>query len=395
MGRVALPVWVTAVVLMFPPAASAVPPTNDTFANRTTVPSVPFDATIGTAEATTDPGEPDPPCGRNGKTVWYQYTPPADVVLKADTRGSDFDTMLGVWTGSGLSTLTHVGCSDDIFEAESRVVFLAEGGTTYLFQVGGFRGDSGAVRFLLQPVEAGVISGRVTAQVSGGALADICVDALDADFFSFTSDVTDSAGHFRIAVRPGRYLLNFFDHCDPANDHRTEWFNDRTSFQTADEVEVVGTSTVGNIDAALAPSCPGFGDSTRPQFIGTPGPDTFVGGPVAEIFCGMDGADRMSGGGGKDLIFGSEGRDRLAGGEGRDLLAGGGDRDVLRGGTDNDRLVGEEGRDEVAGGGGNDDLFGGKDSDLLGGGSGDRDLCHGGRGRDRATRACERIEDVP
>jgi RTX calcium-binding nonapeptide repeat (4 copies) len=392
---IALPVGVAALLLALPRAASAVPPTNDNFANRSTIPSVPFEATLSTAEATTEPGEPESPCGRIGKTVWYQYTPPADVVLRAHTRGSGFDTMLAVWTGASIPTLTPVGCSDDIFEAESRVVFQAEAGTTYLFQVGGYRGDSGTARFLLQPVEAGMITGSVTAETSGGALAGICVSALDADFGPSVTDVTDSMGTYRVAVRPGRYLVVFRDQCDQANDHRTEWFNDRMSFQTADEVAVVGTSTVDNIDAALAPSCPGFGDSPRPQFIGTPGPDTFVGGPEAEIFCGMEGPDRMAGGGGRDFILGSEGRDRLAGGEGSDLLTGGGERDALSGGADNDRLVGEEGRDRLAGGGGNDDLFGGRDSDVLGGGSGDRDRCDGGRGRDRATRACERLEDVP
>lgn len=81
-------------------------------------------------EATTEGGEPESPCGLVRKTVWYQYTPPTDVVLKADTRGSDYDTMLAVWTGSGLNALTHVGCSDDFYDVESRVVFLAEAGTT-------------------------------------------------------------------------------------------------------------------------------------------------------------------------------------------------------------------------------------------------------------------------
>jgi Ca2+-binding RTX toxin-like protein len=388
-------VLLSAVALAVPSIAWAVPPSNDAFAGRQPVVAVPFEDNESTDEATTEPGEPESPCGPMGKTVWYEYTPPTDVVLKADTRGSSYDTMLAVWTGSGLGSLTHVGCSDDIFGFESRVVFQAAGGTPYLFQVGGFEDAGGALKLVIQEVDAGVISGTVTDEASGAPLGNICVDVFDADFFTIISDSTNAAGQYGIPVRSGRYLVTFSDWCDQSNEHRTEWYDNRPDFQSADEVEVVGTSQVGNIDAALAPSCPGAGDLTGAQFIGTPGPDTFVGGPAAEIFCGMEGADRMSGRGGRDFLSGSEGRDRLSGGRGNDFLEGGGERDRLSGGADNDDLFGDEGRDQLGGGGGDDDLFGERDSDVLRGGPGARDLCNGGKGRDRVNRTCERVFEVP
>jgi hypothetical protein len=399
-------------LLLVPSPVAAAPPPNDAFAARRTIPSVPFQDQQSTVEATTEAGEPESPCGSIGKTVWYQYTPPSDVVLKADTRGSDYDTMLAVWTGPSPSALAHVGCSDDANELESRVLVLAEAGTTYLFQVGGFEADGGNLRFTLQPVDAGVISGTVRAQ-AGGPLEEICVEVLDADFFSITGDTTDAAGHYRVAVRSGRYLVQFSDWCDDTNEFQTEWYNDRPSYQTADEVEVVGTSQVGGIDADMAPGCPFFGDFKGPHYIGTPGPDTFKGGPEGEVFCGMEGADRLSGGGGRDhltgwggrdrlvggegndSLSGSEGRDRLVGGEGKDFLDAGAKNDRLAGGADNDQLFGDQGRDLLSGGGGDDRLRGEKDADVLRGGSGDRDLCDGGKGLDRASAACERVQDVP
>lgn len=382
-------------LLVLPSAARAAPPANDVFAARHTVPAVPFEQSLTTAEATTEPNEPQSPCGGQiGKTVWYQYTPPSDVVLKADTRGSDYDTLLAVWTGADLGSLTHVGCSDDVFGFESRVLFLAEGGTTYLFQVGGFRGAAGGLHFILEPVDAGAISGIVTDQGSGMPLAGVCVDVYDADFFSISGDLTDGAGRYVVPVRSGRYLVNFYDSCDESNDHLTEWYDNRPDFQTADAVEVVGTSELGGIDAALAASCPGMGDFSGPHFIGTPGADTFVGGDEAEVFCGLDGGDRISGGGGDDFISGGDGRDRQRGGQGRDFLEGGGGGDRLSGGGKNDLMFGDEGDDRLGGGGGNDDLFGEKGSDRLGGGGG-RDFCDGGKDRDRANRSCERTDEIP
>lgn len=344
-------------LIALPTEAWAVPP-NDSFAARTTVAAIPYDDAQATADATTEPGEPMPNCGPTGKTVWYQFTPASDVVLRADTLGSDYDTMLGIWTGGDLASLTHVACSDDVFNAQSIAVFAAEGGTTYLFQVGGYQAAGGALSFHLRTVDAGTISGTVTDEATGMPLPGVCVDVVDADFFSFTSTVTDAAGEYRAPVRSGTYKVIFFDWCDQLNDHKTEWYDGKADFESADEVAVTAPAEASGVDVSLGPSCPFYGDFTFPQFIGTLGPDTFVGGPESEIFCGFGGADRIRGGGGRDRILGGDGPDVLSGGAGSDFISGGAGADRLGGGPD-------------------------------------RDFCYGGKGKDRANKTCERMRGIP
>lgn len=340
-----------------PAVAQAVPPPNDAFAARTTVAAIPYDDAQSTLEATTEPGEPTSQCGPAGRSVWYQFTPVTDLVLRADTLGSDFDTVLAVWRGADLASLDAVACSDDVISPQSIVVFAAEAGTTYVIQAGGYVDSAGALSFHLRTVEAGTISGTVTDEATGAPLPDVCVDVVDADFFSFNSAVTDAAGEYRVPARSGSYKVIFYDWCDPLNDHRSEWYEGKADIESADEVAVTAPAVVGGIDGSLLTSCPGFGDFSLPQYIGTPGADTFVGGPGSEVFCGLGGDDRIRGTGSRDRILGGRGDDRLSGGAGSDYV------------------------------------FGGPGDDRLAGGP-DRDTCGGGPGEDRANRTCERAFSV-
>jgi Ca2+-binding RTX toxin-like protein len=352
-------------MLLIPGISHPAPPGNDNFGNRTIIGSLPFSETVSTVEATTESGEPTSPCAPVGKTVWYQYSPPSDMVLGANANNSDFDAVVTIWTGSDLSTLTAGACGDD----PPNVVFKALAGTTYLIQVGGFDGAGGSLGFRLREVEAGFIAGTVTEEGTGRPLADICVSVQDADLDTFSGAVTDEAGAYSVPVRPGVYLVLFEDFCDGSNDHRTEWFDDAPTIAEADEVEVSAPATVP-VDATLARACPGSGSSNRPQFLGTDGPDTFRGGPANEVFCGFGGRDRLIGGGGNDDLSGGDGADLLSGRAGRDFLEGGRGSDTLAGGPDHDALFGDTGDDRLRGGPG-------------------KDFCRGEAGLDE-SRGCDR-----
>ena len=362
-------------LIVLPTDAQAVP-ANDAFAGRTTIAAIPYNDAQSTGDATTEPGEPMPPCGPIGKTVWYEFTPATDLVLRADTLGSDYDTMLGVWTGGDLASLAPVGCSDDVISPQSILVFAAEAGVSYKFQVGGYKGAGGSLSFHLRAIDAGTISGMVTDATTGAPLPDTCVDVVDADFFSFFTTVTDSAGEYRAPVRSGSYKVIFYDWCDQRNDHRTEWYNDKPDIESADEVAVTAPADVPNINGSLGPSCPGYGDFPFPQFVGTNGPDAFTGTDEPEIFCGFGGGDRVVGGGGRDRVVGGGASDRISGGAGSDFLFGG------------------DGSDRITGGPDGDYVNGGPGDDRLGGGPG-RDFCDGGKDEDRAAKSCERTDDVP
>jgi Ca2+-binding RTX toxin-like protein len=425
MKHTLLPGWIAALLVLVPSPVWAAPPANDSFAARTTISAVPFSEALSTEEATTEPGEPHPECGEMGRTVWYQFTPAVDMLLGANTFASDFDTLTAVWTGTQLDSLTPVTCAD-----APSAVFAAEAGTTYLIQVGGWYGDFGQLSFRLREVDAGLISGTVTEAGTGTPLRHTCVEIYDVDFDGYSFMVTDDAGAYQAAVRPGAYVVNFFDGCDKSSDHQSEWYDDAKNLSGATEVTVSSTADASNIDAALDPACPGWGFRDGNHIIGTTGADVLVGGSEDDIVCGLGGNDRLRGGDGRDILLGDVGADRLNGGAGADYLSsdtgkdtlsggsgsdfveGGNGRDILRGGADRDRMFGDAGDDQVSGGGDNDYIEGEKGSDQLTGGSGDdkllgksgddimhggagKDVCDGDEGDDVAGRTCERIKEVP
>lgn len=122
------------------------PPTNDNFANRSTLCGFNATATGTNLNATKQAGEPDHAGNSGGKSVWWKWTAQYDSTVQIDTIGSSFDTLLGVYTGSSVSSLTTVASDDNGGSiGTSLVTFSAVAGTTYQFAVDGLDGASGNV----------------------------------------------------------------------------------------------------------------------------------------------------------------------------------------------------------------------------------------------------------
>jgi hypothetical protein len=125
--------------------AAAAPPANDDFDSAVVIAALPFGDTTDTTEATTAPD--DPFCAGNGSTVWYSFTPSADMDIAANTFGSDYDTTLSAYTGT-RGALEQVACNDDSQGLQSRILFPARAGVTYLFMAGSFDGSPGGTLVL-------------------------------------------------------------------------------------------------------------------------------------------------------------------------------------------------------------------------------------------------------
>lgn len=114
---------------------------------------------MSTASATST-GDALPPCQVVfGKGVWFSFTPSSSAPVTVSTCGSDFDTVLAVFTGACFS-LTQVACNDDngplCSGTRASVRFNGIAGTTYLILAGGFNGASGGLSIV-----ADVITPRV------------------------------------------------------------------------------------------------------------------------------------------------------------------------------------------------------------------------------------------
>lgn len=365
-----LPILVAGMLLL-PEPAQAAPPGNDAFANAVDVMEpLPFSDSVSNTEATREAGEPrlEDSCGVVRRTVWYSYTPSSDAVVSVNTLGSDFDTVLGVWQGSDLNALSLVGCNDDALgDVQSTVLFSAQMGTEYRFQVGGFHRESGdLVIHVRQTSEAGFIEGTVTKEGSTAPLEGICVQVVDLLFGTSPSESTSTAadGSYQVVARPGEYAVGFTD-CT-RDSYIPEWWDDVSSLGHATEVVVTGVSSTQGIDAALTSGCPGWGSSGINQVVGTGASETLIGTPHQDVICGFGGDDVLRGGGGNDHLIGGKGDDAMSGGLGSDFISG---------------LAGD---DSLVGGPGGDSLFGGPG----------RDACWGGSGRDRVG-SCEEQHGIP
>jgi fibronectin type 3 domain-containing protein len=131
-------------------------PPNDECDGATTLATEPFLSSIDTTNATTAGNDPAlSGCGRPAgtKSVWYSYTPSTSRWLYLDTFGSNYDTMIGVFTGA-CGSLTPVTCNDDDARSpgglNSAVALDATAGTTYYIVVYGFAGSKSPLLSSLQ-----------------------------------------------------------------------------------------------------------------------------------------------------------------------------------------------------------------------------------------------------
>jgi hypothetical protein len=114
---------------------------------------------FSTVRATSDPDEPQP-CGVvSGGSHWFAYEPATNGLLTLDTRGSDFDTVLAVFTytnpPASYADLVLLGCDNDRLQAggADQVSLPVEPGRPYLVRIAGVRGETGIARlnYVLQP----------------------------------------------------------------------------------------------------------------------------------------------------------------------------------------------------------------------------------------------------
>lgn len=117
-------------------------PANDNFVDAQIISGYSGSVTGSNVGATKEPCEPNHYYNiPGGASVWYRWTAPASGNATFDTFGSDFDTILAVYTGDNLCNLAHVASNDDWGGGwQSQVIFYAVAGTTYHIAVDGYGG---------------------------------------------------------------------------------------------------------------------------------------------------------------------------------------------------------------------------------------------------------------
>lgn len=120
--------------------------TNDNFADAITITGTSGKVTGTTSGATRETGEPVHVTGvASTASIWYKWTPTATGTATFATSGSNYDTLLAVYTGTSLSHLTKVVSNDDATATvkTSALSFEPKVGTTYYIAVDGYFNATG------------------------------------------------------------------------------------------------------------------------------------------------------------------------------------------------------------------------------------------------------------
>jgi hypothetical protein len=125
-------------------------PSNDPFAGASVVTvggtgSITADSSAASKEA----GEPSHAGNSGGASLWWSVTPTVSGPLTLSTQASSIDTLLAVYTGTSVGTLTPVASNDDADYAAAKywstVTVSVTAGVTYLVAVDGFGGARGGL----------------------------------------------------------------------------------------------------------------------------------------------------------------------------------------------------------------------------------------------------------
>ncbi len=113
-------------------------PFNDNFGRALALTDASGAAFSWNVDATAQTGEPTHGQVGGGHSVWWRWRAPQSGSVMISTFGSDFDTVLAVYRGSGLRRLTEVASNDDSGGSlQSQVQFQAAAGRVYRIGVDG------------------------------------------------------------------------------------------------------------------------------------------------------------------------------------------------------------------------------------------------------------------
>jgi hypothetical protein len=129
-------------------------PVNDNFANASplTVSGSSAQVVGATIAGTAQGGEPRHDGETPSHSIWWRWTASSSATVTLSTMGSNFDTVVGVYTGTAINALTSIASNDDEESGvvrTSKLSFNPVPGTTYYIAVDGWNSSYGQVALSL------------------------------------------------------------------------------------------------------------------------------------------------------------------------------------------------------------------------------------------------------
>lgn len=172
---------------------------NDAFALGYTLTGTNITTTGNNTGATKEVGEPAHAGNEGGHSIWWTFTPSFSGLLTADTIGSGFDTLLGIYTGDYVNNLTTVAFNDDFSAGSgvSKVQFSVVAGVPLHIAVDGFGGAVGSVKLNVKLASANLVAVTIT-NGTGGTVS-----------LSSGSYVSNSVQTVQAFANPGYTFVNW------------------------------------------------------------------------------------------------------------------------------------------------------------------------------------------
>ena len=120
---------------------------SDSFSSRSGISGASGQSKGSSIGAGKESGEPNHAGNSGGASVWWTWMAPATGLATFYTRGSNFDTLLTIYTGTSVNRLIEVASNDDASDGtlQSAVRFSAQQGQAYHIAVDGYGGKSGTI----------------------------------------------------------------------------------------------------------------------------------------------------------------------------------------------------------------------------------------------------------
>ena len=336
-------------------------PVNNNFANGTTLTGSEWSITGSNRLATGESGELLILNDNLSNSVWYFWTAPTTgtYTLSTDDKlgvlgnNSQFDTLLGVFTGNAVNALTPIISDDDSGEGtNSSVTFTATAGIKYAISVDGARAADNTVpttgNFVLnlQPVNSQPrlsISNVTVFESNANTLATVTVllsqaNSTNTTIRYSTANGTATSGSDYTAISlatltfaPGEVAKTFtipiLTDSLPEND---ETFTITLSSPSSNAIIGTGTATITIKDPLKSSVTKTLTESDNPNLlltgsslingIGNSQDNTLIGNANNNQLDGQAGNDTLNGSAGNDTLTGGLGNDSLVGGEGTDTV---------------------------------------------------------------------------
>ncbi|MEG4861735.1 trypsin-like serine protease, partial [Microcoleus sp. K1-B1] len=296
------------------------PPVNDNFVNRSVLSGSTANATGTNIGATGETGEP----AQNGtiNSAWWSWTAPSSGTFTIDTKNSNFDTYLSVFTGSAVDSLSLIGSNDDGGGNSTSLINLnATAGTTYQIAVDGYSSATGEIQLniAVPPPANDNFANRIaltgeTANGTGtnsGATGEVDEPTqsgiTNSAWWSWTAP---SSGTFTIDTKNSNFdtFLSVFTGSavdnltliganDDGGGNNTSLYNLDATAGTTYQIAVDGySSAIGEIQLHIAPY----------EINGTPNADNLSGTANPDTINGLAGNDTLNGLAGNDTLNGNE-----------------------------------------------------------------------------------------